>query len=71
MAAETDPKSTNDIVVLDGEPEPTEPGTGGEETNGGPYQTHEDPVPTPGGGGGGAVPNGGPYQTHSEPVPAN
>ncbi len=68
MAAETDPKSINDIVVLDGEPAPGDPGTGGEETEGGPYQTHKEPVP--GSGGGGAVPNGGPYQTHAEPVPA-
>jgi hypothetical protein len=68
MAAETDPKSNDDIVVLDGEPTPADPGTGGEETNGGPYQSHSEPVG--GSGGGTAVPNGGPYQSHSEPVPS-
>jgi len=72
--ADNDPKFADDVITALDDTTPPEGGDGGTETNGGPYQTHGEPVPAPtpvpGGGGGGAVPNGGPYQTHSEPVPA-
>ena len=52
MAAETDPTLTNDLVALDEEPTtpptttPPGPGTGGGTVpNGGPYNTHGEPVP--------------------------